>query len=125
MLDLRASLNAASAAGALRRVSFRPDAANDFMHSFGNGVLNLLSGELEGFKKASQSINQSTFVVVVAVVIVIVIIIMIIIVRRHLGSSVRVACEGRLLTNDVRGFTNRDVDCNMVSRVLFRGHLIP
>ena len=33
MLDLRASLNAASAAGALRRVSFRPDAANDFMHS--------------------------------------------------------------------------------------------
>ena len=33
MPDLRASLNAASAAGALRRVSFRPDAANDFMHS--------------------------------------------------------------------------------------------
>ena len=33
VLDLRASLNAASAAGALRRVSFRPDAANDFMHS--------------------------------------------------------------------------------------------
>ena len=33
MLDLRASLNAASAAGALRRVSFRPDAANEFMHS--------------------------------------------------------------------------------------------
>ena len=33
MLDLRTSLNAVSAAGALRRVSFRPDAANDFMHS--------------------------------------------------------------------------------------------
>ena len=33
MPDLRASLDAASAAGALRRVSFRPDAANDFMHS--------------------------------------------------------------------------------------------
>ena len=33
MPDLWASLNAASAAGALRRVSFRPDAANDFMHS--------------------------------------------------------------------------------------------
>ena len=33
MPDLRASLNAVSAAGALRRVSFRPDAANDFMHS--------------------------------------------------------------------------------------------
>ena len=28
----------------------------------------------------------------------------------HLGSSVRVACEGRLLTNDVRGYTNRNVD---------------
>ena len=67
MPDLRASLDAASAAGALRRVSFRPDAANDF-------------------------------------------IVIIIIVRSHLGSSVRVACEGRLLTNDVRGFTNRDVD---------------
>ena len=89
MLDLRASLNAASAAGALRRVSFRPDAASDFMHSFGNGVLNLLSGELEGFKKALQSINQSTFVVVVAVVIVIVIIIISIIIGSKLGSSVR------------------------------------
>ena len=33
MPDLRASLNAASAAGALRRVSARPGAANDFMHS--------------------------------------------------------------------------------------------
>ena len=33
MLDLRASLNAVSAAGALRRVSFPQDAANDFMHS--------------------------------------------------------------------------------------------
>ena len=33
MPDLRASLNAASAAGALRRVSFRIDAANEFMHS--------------------------------------------------------------------------------------------
>ena len=53
------------------------------------------------------------------------IVVIITIVRSHLGSSVRVACEGRLLTNDVRGFTNRDVDCNMVSRVLFRGHLIP
>ena len=37
-------------------------------------------------------------------------VVIIIIVRSHLGSSVRVACEGRLLTNDVRGFTNRDVD---------------
>ena len=33
MPDLRASLDAASAAGALRRVSFRIDAANEFMHS--------------------------------------------------------------------------------------------
>ena len=33
MPDLRASLNAASAAGALRRVSFRRGVANDFMHS--------------------------------------------------------------------------------------------
>ena len=71
----------------------------------------LSESELEGFKKALQSINQATFVVVVAVVIVIVIIIIsIIIVRSHLGSSVRVACEGRLLTNDVRGYTNRNVD---------------
>jgi len=38
------------------------------------------------------------------------IVVIIIIVRSHLGSSVRVACEGRLFTNDVRGFTNRDVD---------------
>ena len=53
------------------------------------------------------------------------IVVIITIVRSHLGSSVRVGCEGRLLPNEVRGFTNRDVDCNMVSRVLFRGHLIP
>ena len=38
------------------------------------------------------------------------IVVIIIIVRSHLGSSVRVACEGRLLTNDVRGYTNRNVD---------------
>ena len=38
------------------------------------------------------------------------IVVIITIVRSHLGSSVRVGCEGRLLTNDVRGFTNRDVD---------------
>ena len=41
-------------------------------------------------------------------------VVIIIIIRSHLGSSVRVVCEGRLLTNDVLGFTNRDVDCNMV-----------
>ena len=33
MPDLPASPNAVSAAGALRRASFRSDAANDFMHS--------------------------------------------------------------------------------------------
>ena len=38
------------------------------------------------------------------------IVVIITIVRSHLGSSVRVGCEGRLLPNDVRGFTNRDVD---------------
>jgi hypothetical protein len=38
------------------------------------------------------------------------IVVIIIIVRSHLASSVRVACEGRLLTNDVRGYTNRNVD---------------
>jgi hypothetical protein len=37
-------------------------------------------------------------------------IVVIIIVRTNLGSSFRVACEGRLLTNDVRGSTNRNVD---------------
>ena len=49
----------------------------------------LSESELEGFKKALQSINQSTFVVVVAVVIVIVIIIISIIIGSKLGSSVR------------------------------------
>jgi len=39
------------------------------------------------------------------------IVVIIIIVRSHLGSSVKDACEGRLLT--------------MVSCVLFRGHFIP
>ena len=38
------------------------------------------------------------------------IVVIITIVRSHLGSSVRVGCEGRLLPNDVRGFTNRDVE---------------
>ena len=38
------------------------------------------------------------------------IVVIITIVRSHLGSSVRVGCEGRLLPNEVRGFTNRDVD---------------
>ena len=49
----------------------------------------LSESELEGFKKALQSINQATFVVVVAVVIVIVIIIISIIIGSKLGSSVR------------------------------------
>ena len=53
------------------------------------------------------------------------IVVIIIIVRSHLASSVRVACEGRLLTNDVRGSTNRNVDRNIASCVLFRGNLIP
>ena len=38
------------------------------------------------------------------------IVVIITIVRSHLGSSVRVGCEGRLLPNDVRGFTHRDVE---------------
>ena len=38
------------------------------------------------------------------------IVVIITMVRSHLGSSVRVGCEGRLLPNEVRGFTNRDVD---------------
>ena len=46
----------------------------------------------------------------ITIIMMILIVVIIIIVRSHLGSSVRVACEGRLLTNDVRGFTNRDVD---------------
>ena len=45
--------------------------------------------ELEGFKKALQSINQSTLVVVVAVLIVIAIIIISIIFGSKLGSSAR------------------------------------
>ena len=59
--------------------------------------MNLLSErELEGFKKALQSINQSTFVVVVAVVIVIVIIIISIIFGSKLGSSVRASFSIRI-----------------------------
>ena len=46
----------------------------------------------------------------ITIIMMMLIVVIIIIVRSHLGSSVRVACEGRLLTNDVRGFTNRDVD---------------
>ena len=61
----------------------------------------------------------------ITIIMMMLIVVIMIIVRSHLASSVRAACEGRLLTNDVCGFTNRDVDCNMVSRVLFRGHLIP
>ena len=50
----------------------------------------LSESELEGFKKALQSINQSIIIVdVVAVVIVIVIIIISIIIGSKLGSSVR------------------------------------
>ena len=54
----------------------------------------LSESELEGFKKALQSINQATFVVVVAVVIVIVIIS--IIIGSKLGSSVRASFSIRI-----------------------------
>ena len=46
----------------------------------------------------------------IAIMMMMLIVVIIIIVRSHLGSSGRVACEGRLLTNDVRGSTNRNVD---------------
>ena len=62
-------------------------------------------------------------IAIIIIIIIIISIIIIIIVRSHLGSSVRAACEGRLLPNDVRGFTNRNVDCNTASRALFHGHL--
>ena len=56
----------------------------------------LSESELEGFKKALQSINQATFVVVVAGVIVIVIIIISIIIGSKLGSSVRASFSIRI-----------------------------
>ena len=46
----------------------------------------------------------------ITIIMMMLIVVIIIIVRSHLRSSVRVACEGRLLTNDVRGYTNRNVD---------------
>ena len=46
----------------------------------------------------------------ITIIMMMLIVAIMIIVRSHLASSVRVACEGRLLTNDVRGYTNRNVD---------------
>ena len=46
----------------------------------------------------------------ITIIMMMLIVVIVIIVRSPLRSSVRVACEGRLLTNDVRGYTNRNVD---------------
>ena len=46
----------------------------------------------------------------ITIIMMMLIVVIMIIVRSHLASSVRAACEGRLLTNDVRGYTNRNVD---------------
>ena len=46
----------------------------------------------------------------ITIIMMMLIVAIMIIVRSHLASSVRAACEGRLLTNDVRGYTNRNVD---------------